>query len=163
MVFDTARTYIMADLNLLSADSTFARSRIRGCPVMAVICPYCQNSLNLQKTLKPGKYSPACPKCSRKLQVIVPKESDKPPTVRAIQAEREKWVTAPGPMDEGQPGIPSAREAPQSVQGKSPIGPMGSEIETVVAEAPQTPAFEPTAPADVPVSLGGYQVLKELG
>ncbi len=130
---------------------------------MAVICPYCQNSLNLQKTLKPGKYSPACPKCSRKLQVIVPKESDKPPTVRAIQAEREKWVTAPGPMDEGQPGIPSAREAPQSVQGKSPIGPMGSEIETVVAEAPQTPAFEPTAPADVPVSLGGYQVLKELG
>lgn len=135
---------------------------------MSVQCPYCEHSLSM-KGAKPGKYTTKCPKCERKFAIAIPDDPDLPPFVKALQAERQRFVTAPavdGPaVAETIPGptLPAPDAASDVTVDLS---------RTVPDDEAVRPADRPPAPAPASASmvglatsgiLGGYQILKELG
>lgn len=50
---------------------------------MTIECPYC-NAILTPKALKPGNYTPKCPKCSQPFALYVPEDDDEQVTVEQI-------------------------------------------------------------------------------
>ena len=159
----------------------------------AVQCPYCRHSLNLKGDLRPGRYGPACPKCSGRFHLTVCDDTVSSPVVTEIKSEREKtretvaataapveMETAAGMKTGAVPAIDPAVTAAQP--GTRPAA--GAD-ETVAQTTPL--AEKPTAPprtaggdgatldfsvgqgsetgpsGGVRPTLGGYRIVKELG
>ncbi|MBA4188134.1 MAG: hypothetical protein C0467_08960 [Planctomycetaceae bacterium] len=63
---------------------------------MTIECPYC-NAILTPKALKPGNYTPKCPKCSQPFALMVPEDDDEPITVEQIDP-KPLPKTTPVPM-----------------------------------------------------------------
>ncbi|HEX8199610.1 MAG TPA: serine/threonine-protein kinase [Isosphaeraceae bacterium] len=114
-------------------------------------CPQCRRGLKVdEQQTRPGRYRLQCPRCSARLQLVVPTDPEQPPTL----APRDAGATAPAP-----PGPPSS-PIPTGTTVGAPEG-QGPPPEDSAAE-PDAPA-PPSSPGGVPVLLGGYQILGELG
>ncbi len=116
---------------------------------MPVICPYCENPLSLKvKGAKPGKYTTGCPKCARKFQLAIPDDPQEEPKVSALKEERARNETAPAPADaEDDPNATAALP-------RTEVATSGDVAATAMTRK---------RPEGVPNTLGGYQVLEELG
>ncbi len=58
---------------------------------MAILCPYC--GLNIELTgVKPGRFSPRCPKCREKFVLIVPLDASRQPEVLGIKTSSQTHV-----------------------------------------------------------------------
>lgn len=117
---------------------------------LTVECPYCQYQMEV-KGARPGRFTPACPQCSRQFAIVVPDQPDAKiivnsmteagPSVRTV-AKSSKTPSA----DAKSPGNgPPAQTRPVSQQ-KTKV--------SARATLPQTP---------VPKKLGGYEIIREIG
>jgi len=146
---------------------------------VALKCPNCQNALAI-KELKPGRFTPTCPKCKQRFLLIVSDEQGAEPQVARLPAANPG--TAAGQTHsppssaatdvtmEHSEAAGQAEALPAAVQGKAPAATRAAhsaatDVTSDFAPAAQEP--EPTpAPAGVhglPATLGGYQLLRELG
>ena len=114
---------------------------------MPVECPYCQHPLAI-KNAKPGLHTPECPDCQRTFQLAVFDDPEKPPVAAAIPSEREK-----------------AGGGAQQAEGRGMVAYESAESAGVAGGAGAEPlriGFT-GRPAGVPIMLGGYYVVAELG
>jgi serine/threonine protein kinase len=51
---------------------------------VSITCPYCRNTIKL-KSVKPGRFTPKCPKCAKAFVLTVPADPAQPPVVAAIK------------------------------------------------------------------------------
>jgi serine/threonine protein kinase len=124
---------------------------------MAIVCPHCRHALNL-KNAKPGRYTPKCSKCGKPFALTV---SDGPEV---------KFTVGLPPSASGQKATkkPAGPPRPSPASGsESPTRPESEEAgDRPPGPAPRKAARRPDGPGkpkDMPETLGGYQVLKELG
>ena len=144
----------------------------------SIICPYCQHGSHV-KNPKPGKFTPKCPKCGKQFIAIFSADPVAAPEVRALKADARSETAPPKPspavQDTNATGefLPSdlADDASASSAATKP-----AEVANPGATGDYTPAGETRAPevttasrrddddeVDIPKTLGGYQVVKELG
>jgi hypothetical protein len=100
---------------------------------VAIVCPHCGHSMSIKKA-RPGRHTPRCARCGRQFVLTVP--ADPNDTCAVI------------PL-----AIPAEPAAPPCADGEQTQSPYPEAIP--LAPAPRPP--------DVPETLGGYQILKELG
>ncbi len=58
---------------------------------MSVLCPYCGLTIELTG-VKPGRFSPRCPKCREKFVLIIPQDTNRPPEVLAIKTASQTHI-----------------------------------------------------------------------
>lgn len=64
---------------------------------MAIECPHCESSIAV-KNVKPGRYAPKCPKCTRKFFLSIP---DDPSAEWVVGASVEACLSKPGDESAG--------------------------------------------------------------
>jgi hypothetical protein len=140
----------------------------RGAVPVAVECPFCAHEIRLENP-RPGRFATTCPKCRSKLVLRVPADRSKLPTVAAPKPERADHDAGHWPT--GRPAVENAGVSETPHDGPRPPA--------APAEAPSTRAGhvdrgdrtgEPAArprparrPSGVPLILGGYWIIEELG
>ena len=114
---------------------------------MPVHCPYCQNALTL-KAAKPGRYTTACPKCTRKFLLAVPDDPTQPAIVSGMKSERAIFETAAGPGSAPSPSPAPAAPAPPPTAPASKESSAESEATGEWASSPSKPLTKTAVPAD---------------
>jgi serine/threonine protein kinase len=99
---------------------------------VSVTCPYCRNVIKL-KSVKPGRFTPKCPKCTKVFLLTVPADESQAPT-----AAPYKPATAPAPAREK----PAPLSTPANEPTAAAISAPGVQEATA---APPAPAFDKTA------------------
>ncbi len=94
---------------------------------MNVTCPYCRNSIRL-KGVKPGRFTPKCPKCAKPFVLTVPTDPEQAPSAAPYK-----------PASSPKPAKPAAPPAPAPAPA----------LEPTAAIAP-SPLHEPTAALAAP-------------
>ncbi len=143
---------------------------------MALKCPNCQHGLAI-KDLKPGRFTPLCPKCKQRFLLIVSGQPGATPQVARLPArgsdvaatsEHSAPVSGtsitqelPAPQADVQPSAAQAKLAPQSPT-------RAARSAATDATSDFTPSPEQQTAAEVgehalPATLGGYQLLRKLG
>ncbi len=103
---------------------------------MAIQCPYCQHSISV-KSLKPGKFAPKCPKCSKAFHLTVADDAQNTMTVAAIAGNLEPTVPSTSARK-------PASETPKTSEAPEP--PPAPEIsQTIAAPKSKPPAQAPAA------------------
>jgi serine/threonine protein kinase len=145
-------------------------------PFVAIVCPHCQHSMSV-KGAKPGRYTPKCSRCKQPFLIVVPEDPARPVTAAPLPkkaADKTAAVAPPAPgleettaPTEGPPDAAAGHfsVAPEVVPREEQPGssPSAPPLEATVDSGPgDGPAEEPDADK-VPATLGGYQIIKELG
>lgn len=160
--------------------------------VVAIKCPYCAFAIEL-KGIRPGHFSPKCPKCSEKFGLVIHADPSMQPTVTATQDHIDSAVAdALGIRDSKAPHTAVAStQAPRSTQPARRSAPVEAtavgatsvptgannvgatsvpQANTPEKSAPAIPAPAPAPAAqatesDIPpgTALGGYEVIQKLG
>jgi hypothetical protein len=94
--------------------------------------------MSLRKA-RPGRHTPRCAKCGRPFALTIPEDPNDTCAVMALAVPADGAAPPPPP-----PPVPANGEPTQ-------------------APHPEAIPLAPAPPADVPETLGGYQILKELG
>jgi serine/threonine protein kinase len=124
-----------------------------------IACPGCRRPINLQG-LRPGKFRPRCPRCSRYFLLVVP--ADRRATLLA------KLLPVPSPVANGPRGGPFHPDEPETEDDGefdvSARGPVDAVEQTEPDPTKQKPEVDrkPGGPA-IPSRLGGYEVISILG
>jgi eukaryotic-like serine/threonine-protein kinase len=157
---------------------------------LAIVCPHCQSAMKMNQP-KPGRYTPQCPKCHERLLIVVSDDPATPPSVVLIQEKSPHpgatvapaaaksnpaataAFTAKGVSDRTRPTPADPSATADFTPGKQSRSASGKVAATM---APTTPppsqagaettgfnvASQPVA-GDLSGSLGGYQLLSQLG
>ena len=150
---------------------------------MAFRCPYCQFRIAVKTAPKPGKYTPTCPKCKAKIALTVPNDTAAEWLATAIPGEGVSATDAtevgevtgdfaprpPAPVD--QTAMLSNSIAAGDRTGafikaeKTKVDGGETVAHTAAGELPMRPGRHdgPATEVDMPNTLGGYEVVKELG
>ena len=156
---------------------------------MAIVCPICGGSIQLKEP-KPGRYQPKCPKCGARFKLTISDDPAAAPIVEQTQAPPssvEETAGAEGAVSASataKPAPPSSarRHDPEatadfSQPARGPAGRAPEDDETAAtAPAPSAASANDASSGfdlspdvgvskldDVPATLGGYQIVKELG
>jgi eukaryotic-like serine/threonine-protein kinase len=152
---------------------------------MLVVCPYCHHRATL-KSPKPGRYTPKCPKCGQRFRLEVPDDPQGDFTVSPLgesgKTETADFASKPTPAPS--PATGEYTPAPSRDTGQPKLGQADSPAtgEYTPAGATRAGADDPTtgrakdatkkstaqkpteeAPLNLPATLDGYQIFKELG
>jgi serine/threonine protein kinase len=132
---------------------------------MPLVCPYCSHSLKL-KSPKPGQYSAKCPGCGGAIRIVVPTEGQA--VVNSVASQTKQ----PG-AEETDPNATRAHqftpEAARPIRDESgsdetrpgKTRPLQAAVSSV--KRPAETGEEPAEKIDIPLKLGGYEVIKPLG
>ncbi len=116
---------------------------------MLIDCPVCRHPIRVVD-LRPGRFTPMCPRCERPFQIIVP-EAGAAPLVSGLQ---DSLVAIPVPLGTPAPGPAPAAAAPDNAGTDWPVSP--GEVEA--------PSMRPAPlPSGIPRLLAGYVVLRLMG
>jgi serine/threonine protein kinase len=110
---------------------------------VAIQCPYCQHALAL-KEVRPGRYTPKCPKCARRFGLHVRSDPAKPPVISAIEEPAPAPAAAPQAETTG---IFAGASAAVSTATEKPTGTFAGDA--TGAFTPPPGAEEAVRPADV--------------
>lgn len=158
---------------------------------MATLCPYCQHRLTF-KDAKPGKYKPKCNKCGARFALTIDPDPARAPLVEKLDgqappAAKETDVAPPAPTADAKTTAVGPQRSTVVASEETNVGadPNATTIAEAEAAAPtrhaefSTPdqrATEATTigaaaasdshggdDGDLPASIGGYKIVKELG
>ncbi|HXT59974.1 MAG TPA: hypothetical protein VN699_15150, partial [Pirellulales bacterium] len=143
---------------------------------MAIVCPHCGGSIQL-KAPKPGRYTPKCPKCEQPFKLTISENPAAAPLVAkaapappAAPTPNETEATAPYSRAPAASDLGATGAMPNSSsQKKEEATAATAALSSGAADADATAGFELASGVstakldDIPGTLGGYQVLKELG
>lgn len=126
---------------------------------MSVICPYCQFSIKL-KSVKAGRFTPKCPKCTKAFLLTVPADPGQQPVVATLANPGETVVTTgvPAPAkpapDQTAVGSTGAWAAPPAAAAHAPDA-TGAWTPSAVGQpaAEGTAIFNPPPSPDATMAL----------
>jgi eukaryotic-like serine/threonine-protein kinase len=104
-----------------------------------VTCPYCRNVIKL-KSVKPGRFTPKCPKCTKVFVLTVPADESKPATAAAYSPAPAAAPAAPAAPER----TAAAISAPVLEQTAAALSAPG--LQETTAGATPAPSFDQTAP-----------------
>jgi hypothetical protein len=117
---------------------------------MSIACPYCKTVLT-PKGLKPGKYTPKCPRCGNPFLLFVPKEEGGAVSVQRLSPQKP----AGGEEDTVRMGSPQDTVRVPAVKPKSPPPaekPLPDTVRVPAVKPKDTPIAKPAKPVSPPTT-----------
>lgn len=143
---------------------------------MALKCPNCQHGLVI-KDLKPGRFTPLCPKCKQRFLLIVRGQPGTTLQVACLPADSANVTAAsdhsvpvsgtsitqelPAPQADLQASADQAKLARQSPT--QPARNAATDATSEFAPSPEQQTAAEVGEHALPATLGGYQLLQKLG
>jgi serine/threonine protein kinase len=99
------------------------------------------------RNLRPGRFTPKCPRCTKPFHVTIAEDTEQPPVVRALKSEVEKGEATVAPSPPAKLAKPATAEDPNTTGAFQPPAP----------EEPETTGAFKSAARENPEATGAYQ------